>query len=278
MDLISTLAQIGALLAAVGVALFLDRATVRRGLTPPGFANPVRRTLAAGLVAALFYFAVFLPITAVGRTDPAEIVEQPIPLLFTMQVLLASVVGIWYLLGFAARAPADPARRFSVQFGLVAARPLEELGLGLVAGGVAWLGLIAVMLAVVGAFVLFGGEDALPQQAPEVIAWIAALPVAVRVALSLAAGFVEELFFRGFLQPRAGIALSTGLFVLAHSSYEQPFMLVGLTFLSLVLALVVRWRQNIWPAIVAHAAFDLFQLLVIIPTVLDLVPSGGAGE
>ena len=99
----------------------------------------------------------------------------------------------------------------------------------------------------------------------------------MRVALSLAAGFFEELFFRGLLQPRGGIALSTALFVLAHSSYEQPFMLVGLTFLSLVLAYLVRWRQTIWPAIVAHAAFDLFQLLVIIPTVLDLVPAGKPG-
>lgn len=277
MDLISTLAQVGALLAAAGSALIVDRMTARRGLLPPAFANPVRRALASGLLAAFFYFTIFLPITAVGQTDPSDITEQPIPLLFTMQVLMAIVVGVWYLLGFATRVSEDPARRFSVQLGLRTPRPLEDLGLGLVAGGVAWLGLIAVMLAVVGLFVLLGNEDVLPQQAPEMIIWIAALPVAVRVALSLAAGFFEELFFRGLLQPRAGIALSTALFVLAHSSYEQPFMLVGLTFLSLILAYLVRWRQSIWPAVVAHAAFDLFQLLVIIPTVLDLVPAGKPG-
>lgn len=278
MNPISFLAQVGALVAGIGTALLLDRAMARRGLVPPGFANPLRRALAACLMAAFFYFAIFLPITAYGQSQPSDIAEQPIPLLFTMQALLAGVVGTWYLLGFAARRPADPVQRFRVQFGLVTSRPLEELFLGLVAGGAGWLGLIAVMLVVVGLFVLFGGQDALPQQAPELIAWIAALPIAVRVALSLAAGFFEELFFRGFLQPRAGIAFSTALFVLAHASYEQPFMLVGLTFLSLVLALLVRWRQTIWPAVVAHAAFDLFQLLVIIPTVLDLVPTAGPGK
>jgi membrane protease YdiL (CAAX protease family) len=84
---------------------------------------------------------------------------------------------------------------------------------------------------------------------------------------------VEEAFFRGFLQPRAGIALSTGLFVLAHAGYEQPLMLVGITLLSLLFAFLVRWRQNIWPAVVAHAVFDAVQLLIVVPTALEFVPA-----
>jgi membrane protease YdiL (CAAX protease family) len=163
-------------------------------------------------------------------------------------------------------------RTVAAQLGLVAARPEEEVALGLAGGAAGWFGVIAVMVAAVGLYALFAGERALPTQAPEMIAWIAGLPVAVRVAVSLSAGLVEEAFFRGFLQPRVGIAFSTFLFVLAHASYEQPFMLVGLTFLSLLLAGLVRWRQNIWPAVVAHAAFDLVQLLVVIPLALKFLP------
>ena len=50
--------------------------------------------------------------------------------------------------------------------------------------------------------------------------------VAVVLIVGLAS-FAEELFFRGFLQPRVGIPFSTALFVLAHLSYEQPFMLLA---------------------------------------------------
>ena len=85
--------------------------------------------------------------------------------------------------------------------------------------------------------VALGGEEALPKQPPALIPWIAALPVGVRLLISLSAGVVEEIFFRGFLQPRIGIFLSTVLFVLAHFSYGQPFMLVGITLLSLIYCL-----------------------------------------
>jgi membrane protease YdiL (CAAX protease family) len=86
---------------------------------------------------------------------------------------------------------------------------------------------------------------------------------------------VEEWFFRGFLQPRMGILLSTVLFALAHFSYGQPFMLIGITVLSLIYGLMVKWRQNIWPAIAAHTLFDAVQLLVVVPGALRLIETQG---
>jgi membrane protease YdiL (CAAX protease family) len=135
---------------------------------------------------------------------------------------------------------------------------------------------LCVLIAVAGVVFLLGGEDALPKTAPTTIAFIAGLPALVRFLLSLSAGVVEEVFFRGFLQPRVGITLSTIAFVLAHVAYGQPFMLVGVTLLSLLFALLVRWRQNLWPAIAAHALFDAVQLLVVIPAALKFLE--GASE
>lgn len=255
-------------LAAAGALLF-DRELTRRRLQPPRFDNPLRRSLAATLLAMMLFLGVFLPAVSVGSADPGDLTGRPTWELFTVHFLLLLTVTGWYALGFGRRG------EFAAQFGLATRQPALDLGLGVVGGGLGWVGLIAVMLTVVGMVSLFAGPDSLPQRPPEVIAWLADLPWWWRVALALSAGFFEELFFRGFLQPRVGLLPSTAIFVLAHASYEQPFMLVGLTFLSLLFGWMVAQRQSIWPAVVAHAAFDGFQLLVVIPLALRFVPAAG---
>lgn len=169
-------------------------------------------------------------------------------------------------------------RQVAVQLGFRAPSLWLEIGLGLVLGIAAWLVVLAALLALAAALWALGGEDALPKRPSAIVPWIAALPVLVRVAVSLSAGFVEEVFFRGFLQPRVGIALSTLMFVLAHLSYGQPMMLVGITLLSLIYALLVQWRQTVWPAIVAHFVFDGVQLLVMIPLALRFLGPAGSGH
>jgi membrane protease YdiL (CAAX protease family) len=114
---------------------------------------------------------------------------------------------------------------------------------------------------------LIGGPEALPQQPPAMVLWIGALPVAARAAIAVSAGVVEEIFFRGFLQRRIGLLASTVLFALAHLGYGQPFMLVGITLLSLLYGELLRRRGSVWAAMAAHAVFDLVQLLVVVPLV-----------
>ena len=109
-----------------------------------------------------------------------------------------------------------------------------------------------------------------------VIPWIAGRPILLRLAIALSAGIVEETFFRGFLQPRIGIFASTALFAMAHLSYDQPLMLVGITLLSLFYGALVKWRQNVVAAVVAHFLFDAIQLVIVIPAVLKLVYADGA--
>lgn len=162
-------------------------------------------------------------------------------------------------------------RQFAAQLGFRAPSPLAEIGFGLVAGFAIWFAVLAAMFLVALVVVSLGGERFLPKQAPAMIPWIAGLPIGIRLLLSLSAGVVEETFFRGLLQPRVGIAFSSTCFVLAHAAYGSPFMLIGVTLLSLIYAFLVRWRQNLWPAITAHALFDGVQLLVVIPAALKLM-------
>lgn len=178
------------------------------------------------------------------------------------------------------QAPPPPfrlGRQLVSQLGLRAASVPSEVTIGLVAGLLAWGVVLAALLALALAVWAVGGERALPKPSA-IVPWIAALPVVIRLMVSLSAGVVEETFFRGFLQPRIGITLSTAFFVLAHVSYGQPLMLVGITLLSLIFAFLVRWRQTIWPAIAAHALFDGIQLLVIIPIALRMLGQSAAGK
>lgn len=279
METLDLLLQIAALAVSAVTAWAVDHLTDRRGLTPPGFREPWRRGLAAALLATLFWLGIFGPAAAIGRAEPPDPAQLQVSGLFLLHALMVLVILAWYALGWLGLPEEGEAGRegggLAAQLGLLTPRPGEEVALGALAGIAGWMGVLVVMMVAVGLYSLVAGEESLPRQAPQLVAWIAGLPIPVKVAVSLSAGLVEEAFFRGLLQPRVGIGLSTFLFVLAHASYEQPFMLVGLTLLSLLMAYLVRWRQTIWPAVVAHALFDLVQLVVIIPTVLRFVPVEG---
>jgi membrane protease YdiL (CAAX protease family) len=165
-------------------------------------------------------------------------------------------------------------RQLRAQFGYLAPNVPREIGLGLLLGLGAWVAVLLALMVVAGAVWALYGENAVPKAPPAMIPFIAALPVLTRFMISLSAGFVEESFFRGFLQPRIGIFFSTMFFVLAHLSYGQPFMLIGIALLSLIYAFLVKWRQNLWPAIAAHALFDGVQLLVVVPLALRALGAG----
>lgn len=147
----------------------------------------------------------------------------------------------------------------------------REIGVGALFGVAGWLVVLTILLLIGSLIWVLGGEDALPSEPPSMVLWVAGLPWLVRLGISISAGVVEETFFRGLLQPRCGIALSTVLFVLAHAGYEQPLMLVGVTLLSLFFSALVVWRQSILAAITAHTVFDAVQLLVVIPSITRLM-------
>ncbi len=303
MTLESILRQIIPAVLAAFTAFSMDRMLLARGLFPPGFRDPVRRVMAGGLITLIFWIGIFSSLGTIGKAaEPPDLKNLSTPMLFLLHALLLMVIGLWFLLGYA-RVPSPPrppsgeevlemvpepelpaapppmpptppiplGRQFLAQFGLLAPNVPREIGIGILLGVGAW-GAVLVAAIIVGLIlVALGGEQAIPKQPPALIPFLAALPLGLRLAISLSAGVVEELFFRGFLQPRIGIALSTLLFVFAHFAYGQPLMLVGIATLSVIYGLLVKWRQTIWPAIAAHALFDGVQLLVIIPMALRMM-------
>lgn len=258
------------MLAAVVTAAACDVLANRRE-RPPGFRVGWRRAAAAALLAGVFYVGVFAPLGAVGLDLELDLSGTRPWQLFTLHGLLVGVMLVWGLLAYARdRDRADSlGRRLARAFRLASPRPLREIGLGLWAGVTIWGGVILFVLALAAAILALGGEGIVPEGPPGVVGFLVAQPVWLRVAMALSAGVVEEAFFRGFLQPRIGLVFSTALFVLAHWSYGEPFLLVGVTILSLVFGLLARRRGDVWAAMTAHAVFDAVQLLVVIPWVVS---------
>jgi membrane protease YdiL (CAAX protease family) len=202
--------------------------------------------------------------------------------LFSLHAVLVVSMVVWGALGWAGLGARDGDADHGLAgalrgFRLMPVRPLgRELALGAAAGVAIWGAVLAILVAIAAAILALGGESLLPERPPELVAFVVGQPVWVRVAAALSAGLGEESFFRGFLQPRIGIAASSLLFVLAHASYGEPFMLVGVTLLSIVYALLARWRRDVWAAVAAHAVFDGVQLLVLIPFALERLGAAGA--
>lgn len=283
------LRAIGPIGLALAAAVYFDWRTVCSGLSPPAFGargpagqpaetpqiwNP-RRLASIALLGIVFWLGIFLPLATLGGPEPDLSSINRAQLFMLHGVFLLTLTG-WYLLGYAG-GPRSESSSFGRQFGLRSPAIWKDLGIGLAAGVGAWVAVLLVLIILGVLIWTLGGEDALPREPPALVPWIAALPIGLRLALSASAGLVEEIFFRGLLQPRAGVAFSTVLFVMAHVGYGQPLMLVGVTLLSLAFAALVRWRQNIWSAVVAHAVFDTLQLTVVIPKALEFLEGASGG-
>lgn len=255
-------------LLALGAVAWFDRRCRRLGLDPPGFREPARRVAGLGALALALAVAVFFPLSRLGLADgPVDYSAVPVWQLFLVHAVLVAALAGWWAAGYAGRGEA-PGARAADQLGLATRAIGAELGLGVVFGIGAWFAVLATVVLVALGVAAVGGGDLLPKTPPAAIPWLAGQPLALRLGLALSAGVVEELFFRGLLQPRIGIAASTAMFALAHLAYDQPFLLVGVTLLSVVYGLLVRWRQNLWAAITAHFLFDAIQLAIVIPAVL----------
>ena len=171
-----------------------------------------------------------------------------------------------------------------------------ELGLGLVALVWAWesetplryalsfgdlllgLGLSVVFTAI--NFALFRAARAWSFMKPSVAFFEEEIFPLVRKAsgleillVALAAGFAEELLFRGLLLPRMGIAASSLLFGFLHGPDVRlwPFA-VWASLAGLGFAIVYRETGNLAVPMLVHAAYDALALAYIRWT----RPSGGS--
>jgi membrane protease YdiL (CAAX protease family) len=81
------------------------------------------------------------------------------------------------------------------------------------------------------------------------------------LVLGLSAGISEELLFRGAVQPRLGILLTTVLFSVGHLQYGLTLAMLQVFIIGLVLGWV-RQRANTTTGIVIHASYNILIVLL----------------
>ena len=212
----------------------------------------------------LFMLLVTLMIVASSRAPATakDLTSVPFYSLFTLHaILVVFLIGWWLLTG---RPPL--AQFLSIQ----REKPVDAVLSGLAVGLGGWVVTIAMALAIA----LLLQSTGLLSERPEpsaMIAWMADLPIWKKALIVLSAMSVEEFFFRAWLQKRVGLILSTILFALAHAGLGQPFLLIGVTIISLVIGTAYYRTKDVVPGIVAHGVFDAIQLFVIIPIAFRMV-------
>jgi membrane protease YdiL (CAAX protease family) len=234
-----------ALLALAGYRPYVDECRGR-----------LRQTLAAFLLIGILAVTVFYPVTSFGHAaeiDPAVIW---FPSLLAGHALLTIFLFLWW------RVRGDVA--LGTFLHVSSGQLWRKVRRGLVTGGGGWL--LTVMVTGAAAAATAGtGRVAEPTAAPPIMVWLAALPVAYKLIIVAAAMTVEEGFFRGFLQPRFGLMVSSVLFALSHFSYGLPFMIVGVFTISLIIGRTFARTGDLLPCMIAHGVFDSIQLLVVLP-------------
>lgn len=222
------------------------------------FATPAKKRLALVLLLGTLVATTILPAAGGAAIDTSKLRFSEI---FFLQGILTVFLFLWWLL-----AGRPDLRDF---LALRSERPLAEAGAGVALGLIGWSLTIVVALVValfVGGFGLKG-----PHGIPPLVKWIASLPVWQRLLIVAVAMTIEEFHFRSFLQRRVGAVPASALFLLAHGGYGEPFLLMGLLAITVVLALAFRKTGSAWAPMLAHGTFDSIQLFIFLPVVLKLL-------
>ncbi|HEV7921330.1 MAG TPA: type II CAAX endopeptidase family protein [Thermoanaerobaculia bacterium] len=221
------------------------------------FPAPWMKGLAYAWLGLFMLFLAFLVIASSMRQPTAQqIAATPFYQFFALHAILVIFLGGWWLL-----TGRPPLRQF---LNIRSERSGEAVLTGFAVGVGGWLVTIAVALLVAAILKATGllPKDLKPSP---MIGYLAAVPLWKKALIVLSAMTVEEAFFRGWLQKRIGLILSTILFASAHVTLGQPLLLIGVTVISLIIGATFYRTKNLLPGIIAHGVFDAVQLFVIIP-------------
>jgi membrane protease YdiL (CAAX protease family) len=213
----------------------------------------------------LFLLGVLVVGSSLRQPTQSELSKLPFYSLFTLHWILLIFLAGWWLL--AKRPPLGAFFNFRREGNGEAVMTGFAVGVG------GWILTILFALALGAILTQTGLMPKAPKPSP-MIGWMAALPLWKKGVVVFSAMTVEELFFRGWLQKRVGLIVSTLLFALAHAGFGQPLLLVGVAVISLVIGFTFYRTKNILPGIIAHGVFDAVQLFVIIPIVFKMAGLG----
>ena len=231
------------------------------------FSSDVTKWIAYIWLGAFLLMLTFLIIgSSLHPPTSKDLAKVPFYSLFTLHIILFIFLLGWWLLTL--RPPIGAFLNITRQ------RLGEAVMTGFAVGVAGWIVTLMIALAVALLLSAAGIIPKNPQPSP-MIGWMAALPLWKKATIVLSAMTIEEAFFRGWLQKRIGLILSTMLFALAHSGLGQPLLLIGVSIISLIIGFTFYRTKNLIPGVIAHGIFDAVQLFVLIPVVFKMTGVGG---
>ncbi len=241
------------LLPGLGLALPLIK-PVRRlfaTFTPMNPDSSVDMVGLSALLAALSLLALVVAQSNGNALDP-DTLQSPNPTDLLVQALFLTVlayvlVGVGFIRTF---------RQATERLGLGVPRPrVVFIALGAV--------LVGLVLSAVGGALTAQFQPDLYDQVANVTTELTAEvqnPIGA-LLLGITAGVGEELLFRGAIQPRFGLLLTSLTFAFLHApQYGFSFVILGLFGVGLVLG-IERMRYGTVPAIITHAVFNTLAVL-----------------
>jgi membrane protease YdiL (CAAX protease family) len=230
------------------------------------FSSPAIKIIAyVWLGILMFLLAILVTGSSLRIPTAQELARVPFYSLFGLHAILFVFLLGWWLL--TSRPPIG-------EFLNIPRRGNGEAVLtGFAVGVGGWIFTISIAL-IIGLILVSSGVMPKNAQPSPMIGWMAALPLWKKCVIVLSAMTIEEAFFRGWLQKRIGVIASTILFALAHSGLGQPFLLIGVSLISLVIGFTFYRTKNLIPGVIAHGIFDAVQLFVIIPIVFKMTGMG----
>jgi membrane protease YdiL (CAAX protease family) len=253
------------LVGGAGILLAFLRPRARAALAADRFPDPGRRFAALLLLSGVLLLTVAFPFAGGLAGATREVRELTLVSLFAVHAVLAFFLAAYFVLS----GNRDLAGFLRVK----STRPGADLASGVLVGAAGWLLTVLLAAAALAVWLVLRQESVSdPSSVPvsPMIAWLAARPVWLRIAMVLSAMIFEELFFRGFLQSRVGPIAATLMFTAAHGVYGQPVMLVAILVFSAVLSAAYAIYGNVLPCIVAHGVYNGIQLFVVLPVAVEL--------
>lgn len=226
---------------------------------------PDRGRLALGMASlwVVLYAAIAIPVVTSGSAEPPPISDLSFLSLFAGHAILTAFLLAWWQL----RRPLRLDR-----FLFLRTASFDDITAGLGLGFRVWGVTVAVAVVAGAALQIFAdgmqdhraGIGDLPP-IPDVMVWMANLPLVQKLLIVFAAMTVEEAFFRAYLQTRIGLLPSSVLFAVAHASYGLPTLMLGVFVVSLVIGRDFARHRRLLRCVVAHGVFDVIQLVLIVP-------------
>jgi len=141
---------------------------------------------------------------------------------------------------------------------------LKKPGLRNVSMSLVYLAMLLLVAMVLGILTTqFNGDSGvLDEKEDPTVQILGGVTVATAILFSLGAGIGEETLFRGAMQPRFGIILTSAIFAALHIQYFNPLQMGSLFIIGLVFG-YERKKLDTTACMITHSLYDMMLLVPV---------------